>query len=110
MRQPPEKDANGFANSSTAKPSPPSATFTRVCELSGRMVNVAPAPRSSAPRESTGAVCPLYSYTDVYLCSDELAGMYLGPNGTKYFRGVSTHEGNDAYLASLPQESAAPAP
>ena len=59
---------------------------------------------------STGAVCPLYFYTDVYLSSDELAGMYLGPNGSKYFRGVSTHEGNDAYLASLPQESPAPEP
>lgn len=47
---------------------------------------------------STGAVCPLYFYTDVFLCSDELDGMYLGPDGAKYFRGVTTHEGNAAFL------------
>ena len=46
---------------------------------------------------STGAVCPLYFYTDVYLCTAELSGMYLGPDGAKYFRGVTTQEGNAAF-------------
>ncbi len=57
---------------------------------------------------STGAVCPLYFYTDVYLCSSELDGMYLGPNGAKYFRGVTTHEGNAAALALMAEASPNP--
>lgn len=56
----------------------------------------------------TGAVCPLYFYTDVYLCSAELEGMYLGPDSAKYFRGVTTHDGNDAALALLAQETPRP--
>ena len=50
MRQPPEKDANGFANSSTAKPRPPSATFTRVS-------------RSYPPRCSNAVCTSPYSFS-----------------------------------------------
>lgn len=43
---------------------------------------------------STWAVCPLYLYTDVYLATGELAGMYTGPLGAKYLMNVRTHDEN----------------
>ena len=43
---------------------------------------------------STWAVCPVYVYTDVYLATGELAGMYAGPTGAKYLTNVATHDEN----------------
>ena len=34
---------------------------------------------------STGAVCPLYEYTSVYLLNANLQGVFTGPTGAKYF-------------------------
>ncbi|MGI6072351.1 MAG: peptide ABC transporter substrate-binding protein [Lachnospiraceae bacterium] len=34
---------------------------------------------------STGAICPLYFYTDLYMVSDSLKGFYSNPLGYKYF-------------------------
>ena len=41
---------------------------------------------------STWAVCPLYLYTDVYLATEELDGMYISPTGAKYLVNVETHD------------------
>ncbi len=41
---------------------------------------------------STWAVCPLYLYTDVYLATGELDGMYTSPMGAKYLVNVETHD------------------
>ena len=43
---------------------------------------------------STWAVCPLYTYTDVYLATAELDGMYISPTGAKYLMNVQTHNEN----------------
>ena len=43
---------------------------------------------------STWAVCPLYLYTDVYLATDDLAGMYTSPTGARYLLNVTTHDGD----------------
>ena len=32
----------------------------------------------------TGAICPLYSYTTVYLCSSDFQGVFTGPTAAKY--------------------------
>ena len=34
---------------------------------------------------STGAICPLYFYTDLYMISDKVSGFYSNPLGYKYF-------------------------
>ena len=33
----------------------------------------------------TGALCPIYEYTDVYLCRDSFKGLYAGPTAALYF-------------------------
>lgn len=33
----------------------------------------------------TGAICPLYFYTDIYMCDDSIKGFYASPLGYKYF-------------------------
>ena len=33
----------------------------------------------------TGAICPIYYYTDIYMCSDEIEGFFSSPLGFKYF-------------------------
>lgn len=33
----------------------------------------------------TGAVCPIYEYTGVYLCRPSVEGLYAGPSGALYF-------------------------
>ena len=33
----------------------------------------------------TGDICPLYYYTDIYLCSSKLKGFFASPLGYKYF-------------------------
>ena len=33
----------------------------------------------------TGAICPIYEYTGVYLCRPSFTGLYTGPSGALYF-------------------------
>ena len=33
----------------------------------------------------TGAICPIYEYTSVYLCRPSFQGLYTGPSGAMYF-------------------------
>ena len=33
----------------------------------------------------TGAICPIYYYTDIYMCSDKIDGFFSSPLGFKYF-------------------------
>ena len=34
---------------------------------------------------STGAICPIYYYTDIYMCSEKIDGFFSSPLGFKYF-------------------------
>ncbi len=34
---------------------------------------------------STGAICPIYYYTDIYMCSETIDGFFSSPLGFKYF-------------------------
>jgi len=34
---------------------------------------------------STGAICPIYYYTDIYMCSAKLEGVFTSPLGYNYF-------------------------
>lgn len=34
---------------------------------------------------STGAICPIYYYTDIYMCSQNIEGFFASPLGFKYF-------------------------
>lgn len=34
---------------------------------------------------STGAICPIYYYTDLYMCSSSINGFFASPLGFKYF-------------------------
>jgi oligopeptide transport system substrate-binding protein len=34
---------------------------------------------------STGCICPLYYYTDIYMLSDNVSGFFSNPLGYKYF-------------------------
>jgi oligopeptide transport system substrate-binding protein len=36
----------------------------------------------------TGAVCPLYWYTDTYLCNTHVQGLLSGPLGAQYLMGA----------------------
>ncbi len=38
----------------------------------------------------TGAICPIYYYTDIYMCSDAIEGFFSSPLGFKYFMFAST--------------------
>lgn len=38
---------------------------------------------------STGAICPIYEYTCVYLCRPSFTGLYTGPSGAMYFMRAS---------------------
>lgn len=33
----------------------------------------------------TGAICPVYYYTDIYMCSDKIEGFFSSPLGYKFF-------------------------
>ena len=37
----------------------------------------------------TGAICPIYEYTCVYLCRPSFRGLYTGPSGAMYFMRAS---------------------
>ncbi len=34
---------------------------------------------------STGCICPLYFYTDIYMLDDSVSGFFSNPLGYKYF-------------------------
>ncbi len=34
---------------------------------------------------STGAICPIYYYTDIYMCSEKIEGFFSSPLGYKFF-------------------------
>ena len=40
----------------------------------------------------TGAICPIYYYTDIYMCSDKIDGFFSSPLGFKYFMYASVKE------------------
>ncbi len=40
----------------------------------------------------TGAICPIYYYTDIYMCSPKLKGFFSSPLGIKYFMYTSVQE------------------
>ena len=40
----------------------------------------------------TGAICPIYYYTDIYMCSDKIDGFFSSPLGFKYFMYASLAE------------------
>ena len=52
---------------------------------------------------STGAIVPLYYYTDLYMIDDSVKGFYSSPLGYKYFAGT-TVEGKDALNVCLASE------
>ena len=52
---------------------------------------------------STGAIVPLYYYTDLYMIDDSVKGFYSSPLGYKYFSGT-TVEGKDALNVCLASE------
>jgi hypothetical protein len=41
---------------------------------------------------STGAICPLYFYTDQFMCSTSIEGSFVSPLGYKYFMYASVAE------------------
>ena len=53
----------------------------------------------------TGAVCPIYFDTDVYMLSDKVSGVYLNPLGNKFFTESNLQGGGDisVCLASEPE-------
>ena len=40
----------------------------------------------------TGAICPIYYYTDIYMCSESIDGFFSSPLGFKYFMYASLAE------------------
>lgn len=53
----------------------------------------------------TGAVCPIYFDSDVYMLSSRVKGFYANPMGNKYFHGVTLEGGGElsVCLASEPE-------
>ena len=47
---------------------------------------------------STGAIVPLYFYTDIYMIDDSVSGFYANPLGYKYFN-KTTVNGSDASIS-----------
>ena len=41
---------------------------------------------------STGAICPIYYYTDIYMCSEKIEGFFSSPLGYKFFMYASIAE------------------
>ncbi|WP_026653002.1 peptide ABC transporter substrate-binding protein [Butyrivibrio proteoclasticus] len=41
---------------------------------------------------STGAICPIYYYTDLYMIDDSVSGFYASPLGFKYFMSCTVAE------------------
>ena len=44
---------------------------------------------------STGAIVPLYFYTDLYMCDDSVEGFFSNPLGYKYFRNTTVNGSNE---------------
>ena len=44
---------------------------------------------------STGAIVPLYFYTDLYMCDDSVEGFFSNPLGYKYFRNTTVNGSSD---------------
>ena len=40
----------------------------------------------------SGAICPIYYYTDIFMCSDKIDGFFASPLGFKYFMYASVAE------------------
>lgn len=40
----------------------------------------------------TGAICPIYYYTDIYMCSESIEGFFASPLGYKFFMYASVAE------------------
>ncbi len=40
----------------------------------------------------SGAICPIYYYTDIFMCSDKIDGFFASPLGFKYFMYASVTE------------------
>ena len=40
----------------------------------------------------TGAICPIYYYTDIYMCSEKIEGFFSSPLGYKFFMYASVAE------------------
>ena len=45
-----------------------------------------------ARQHLTGAVCPLYWYTDTYLCNTHVQGLLSGPLGAQYLMGAQVEK------------------
>jgi len=41
---------------------------------------------------STGAIVPLYYYTDIFMCDDSVSGFFYSPLGYKYFKNVTINK------------------
>jgi len=54
---------------------------------------------------STGAICPLYNYTDVYMKSTKMTGYYGSPLGYKYFQDCLV-DGSGSFTVCLASEPA----
>lgn len=51
--------------------------------------------RSEAPHQDvnvTGAICPVYYYTDIFMCSSSLENFFTTPLGFKYFMYASVKQ------------------
>lgn len=54
---------------------------------------------------STGAICPIYNYTDVYMKSNKMTGFYGSPLGYKFFQNA-TVDGSGKFTVCLASEPA----
>ena len=54
---------------------------------------------------STGAICPLYNYTDVYMKSSKMSGFYGSPLGYKFFQNATVN-GSGEFTVCLASEPA----
>ena len=53
---------------------------------------------------STGAIVPLYFYTDIYMVDDSVSGFYANPLGYKYFNKTAVNGSTDSISVCLSSE------
>ncbi|MBE6955562.1 MAG: hypothetical protein E7449_06625, partial [Ruminococcaceae bacterium] len=53
---------------------------------------------------STGAIVPLYFYTDIYMVDDSVSGFYANPLGYKYFSKTAVNGSTDSISVCLSSE------
>ena len=53
---------------------------------------------------STGAIVPLYFYTDIYMVDDSVAGFYANPLGYKYFNKTTVNGSDETISVCLSSE------